>query len=105
MLDDANFGVDPSKQSLAAMGKAASVGLPQWAQLFGVFGIGATGVALIVAAILDPEPTSKLGLIVGTGGFLLVTGGLGGIRVLTGLKPKSVVFDGEKKTIGVSWRK
>lgn len=90
LVNDAKLNIDPAEMTLPNMGRAAAVTWDQWVQLGGVFGIGATGVGLIVLAVLDPEPTSKLGLMVGAGALLAATGAFGGIYVLTGLKPSRV---------------
>jgi hypothetical protein len=39
---------------------------------------------------MDPEPTSKLGLLIGGGVTCVLCGGFGAIRILTHLKPPNV---------------
>jgi len=52
-----------------------------------------TGIWLVSAAILDPEPTSKLGLMVGGGIVLVATGGTASIGILLYLKPPKYQID------------
>jgi hypothetical protein len=45
-------------------------------------GLSSSGVWIVILAIADPEPTTKLGLLI-TGGFILaLTGGYGTLRAL-----------------------
>ena len=56
-----------------------------WQQIVGVLsGIGITGVGIwmVAAAIADPEPTTKLGLLIGGGIILALTGSLGTLAAL-----------------------
>jgi hypothetical protein len=48
------------------------------------------GAAAVLLAFLDPEPTSKLGLMVGGGLACVLGGGFSAIRILTREKPPSV---------------
>ena len=86
-VDDAGIGI--TQQDLesavnlirAAKGKA---GLP-WKTIVSVLvgiGLSGAGIAMVAAAILDPEPTSKLGLLVAGGVILAITGGLGTLSAL-----------------------
>jgi hypothetical protein len=45
---------------------------------------------MVVLAFLDPEPTSKLGLLVGGGAVCVLTGGLTAVRILTKMRPPNV---------------
>ena len=45
-------------------------------------GITASGVWLVLLAIVDPEPTTKLGLLIAGGFILAITGGYGTLRAL-----------------------
>ena len=51
------------------------------AVLFGL-GLSGAGIWMIVAAIADPEPTSKLGLLVAGGVLITLTGGMGTLAAL-----------------------
>ena len=86
-IDDAGIGIAQrdleSAVNLirAAKGKA---GLP-WKTIASVLvgiGLSGAGVAMVAAAIFDPEPTSKLGLLVAGGVLLAFTGGLGTLSAL-----------------------
>jgi hypothetical protein len=48
------------------------------------------GAGMIVAAVVDPDPTSKLGLLVGSGALLALTGGFQTVRLLTRMKPPNI---------------
>jgi hypothetical protein len=45
---------------------------------------------MILLAFFDPEPTTKLGLIIAGGATLLLTGGFSAIYLLTKQKPPKV---------------
>jgi hypothetical protein len=59
------------------------------------------GAGLIIAAILDPDPTSKLGLLVGSGALLALTGGFQTIHLLTRLRPPSITIS--PRGIHIDW--
>jgi hypothetical protein len=91
LIDDAKTGIDPKSDSLISMARRAGISSREIAAVGVSLGLSATGVALIIAAVFDPEPTSKLGLLIG-GGVLCVLGGSGSaIMILMRLKPKEVV--------------
>jgi hypothetical protein len=72
------------------MGLRAGLSKSEWLAAFTAIGLSAAGLRIVAAAVLDPEPTSKLGLLV-AGGFLLTfCCGLTAIRILTHLKPPRV---------------
>lgn len=90
IIDDAGVGIDPAQHSLFDMGRRAP---PTRAELGSVgiaLGLSTAGVAIMVLAFLDPEPTSKLGLAIGAGAVLALTGGLSAIHVLTQKKPPQI---------------
>ncbi len=91
LLDDAGIGIDPVRDSLRDMGKKAGIGVKGIAAVLIALGMGYFGVAIIAAAIADPEPTSKLGLLVGAGAVMALGGGWGAIRILTGQRPPTVL--------------
>ena len=85
--DDAALGLqEVDVQSAIALIKAAKKhrGVP-WrniaAALTGL-GISTAGIWMVAAAIADPEPTSKLGLLVGGGVVLALTGGVSTLAAL-----------------------
>ena len=45
---------------------------------------------MIAAALADPEPTSKLALLVAAGAISVIGGGFSAIRVLTRERPPSI---------------
>ncbi len=90
LLDDAKVGIDPQSQSLVAMGIRAGLSPSDWAAVGVAVGMSAAGVMMVVLAFLDPEPTSKLGLLVGGGAVCVLTGGLTAVAVLTRRKPPSI---------------
>jgi hypothetical protein len=53
-------------------------------------GVSAAGAYLLVMAILDPEPYSKIAFARATGAFLLAGGGCSAVGVLVGHRPPTV---------------
>jgi hypothetical protein len=101
IVDDAGVGIDPRAQTLLDMGLRGKLGPGEWGAALTGLGMGVAGVVMVLAAVFDPEPTSKLGLLVGTGAVLAVTGGLGAIGVLTRRKPPDVRVS--RDGIHVTW--
>jgi hypothetical protein len=90
IIDDAHVGLDPANQSLLDMGMKAGLSRNDWTAVVVAAGMGVFGAVLIVLAILDPEPTSKLGLLIASGALLAWGGGHSAIRILTKHKPPKV---------------
>ena len=90
LIDDAKVGIDPAVDSLAAMGLKAKLTPREWSAVSVAVGLSAAGAAMVVLAFLDPEPTSKLGLLVGGGAVCVLTGGLTAVRILTKMRPPNV---------------
>ncbi len=90
LVDDAKVGIDPQSQSLLAMGMRAGLSPADWAAVGVSVGISAAGITMVVLAFLDPEPTSKLGLLVGGGAVCVLTGGLTAVGILTRRRPPSI---------------
>jgi hypothetical protein len=90
LVDDAKVGIDPAVESLAAMGLKARLTPREWSAVGVAVGLSAAGAAMVILAILDPEPTSKLGLLVGGGAMCVLTGGLTAVRILTKMRPPNV---------------
>jgi hypothetical protein len=90
LIDDANFGIDPIKESLVEMGIKGGLGFQDWVAVVISLGVAAAGAYLLVMAILDPEPFSKIAFALGTGAFLIMGGGFTAINVLTKKKPPKV---------------
>jgi hypothetical protein len=100
LIDDANLGVDPATQSLLQMGATGRLTRREWTAAGLSAGMTLFGAGLVVAAIVDPEPTSKLGLLVGSGALLALTGGFQTIRLLTRQKPPSITITAKGVHIG-----
>ena len=77
-------------RTLLQMAREAGLSRREMAGLGVALGMSATGIGMVVLAFLDPEPTSKLGLLVGGGVMCYLYGGLGALRILTNLRPPSV---------------
>jgi hypothetical protein len=92
LIDDANAGIDPRRESLVAMGIKARLTIEEWVAAGVSVGMSAAGAVMVVLAFLDPEPTSKLGLLVGGGAVCVLAGGLSAIRILTRLRPPDITF-------------
>jgi len=90
LVDDAGVGIDPTLQSLLVMGIHAKLTIQEWVAVGVGLGMSAAGVMMLVLSFLDPEPTSKLGLMVGGGTVCILGGGFGAIRVLTKQRPPNV---------------
>ncbi|MGM9424679.1 hypothetical protein [Hydrogenophaga sp. MI9] len=90
LLDDANLGVDPINQTILDMGRKANLSQREWIAVLVSLGISSAGAYLLVMAILDPEPYSKIGLAIGSGALLIAGGGFSAIRILVGHKPPNI---------------
>ena len=101
LIDDAGLGVDPATQNLLQMGATGGLTRREWTAVGISSGMTFFGAALVLLAIADPEPTSKLGLLVGSGALLALTGGFQTIRLLTRQKPPSVTIT--PKGIHIGW--
>jgi len=101
VVDDANVGIDPSADSLVSMGLKAGLSPEEWAAVGVSIGLSAAGIVMVLLAFFDPEPTSKLGLLVGGGAICVFSGGLSAVRILTKLRPPSVEVG--PRGIRISW--
>ena len=90
LIDDARLGVDPLRDTLLQMGRKANLSKREWLAVLVALGVGLAGAYLLVAAILDPEPYSKIAFALATGAALLASGGFAAIRVLVGHKPPNI---------------
>jgi hypothetical protein len=90
LLDDAQIGVDPINETLLDMGRKGKLSPREWVGVIVALGVGGFGAWLVVMAVLDPEPYSKIGLAIGAGTLMTLGGGFAAIRILTGHKPPSV---------------
>lgn len=92
LIDDAGAGIDPARQSLLQMGLTGKLTRREWTAVALSAGLTVFGAGMIVAAVLDPDPTSKLSLLVGSGALLALTGGFQTIRLLTRQRPPSITI-------------
>lgn len=101
LIDDANLGIDPATQSLLQMGLAGKLTRKEWTAVTISGGMTIFGATMVVLAILDPDPTSKLGLLVASGSLLALTGGFQTIRLLTRQKPPAITISA--RGIHIDW--
>jgi hypothetical protein len=101
LIDDGGIGIDPATQSLLQMGLAGKLSRKEWTAVSVSAGMTLFGAALVVLAIVDPDPTSKLGLLIGSGAILALTGGFQTIRLLTRQKPPSITISA--KGVHIDW--
>lgn len=94
LIDDANTGIDPSTQKLLEMGKEMGLTQREWVAVLSALGVSAAGIAMIILAIIDPEPTSKLGLLIAGGAVALLGGGFSAIKILTKVAPEVEIGKG-----------
>jgi hypothetical protein len=90
LLDDAKVGVDPRNDTILQMGVKAGLSRREWSATLICLGVAGIGVWLVVAAVLDPEPFSKVFATIAAGAVLLSTGSLMAVRILTHIKPPNV---------------
>lgn len=90
LIDDAGLGLDPAQQTLLQMAKHARLSKREIAGACVALGMSAAGMVMVVLAFLDPEPTTKLGLLVGGGVACVLGGGFSAIRILTSHKPPDI---------------
>jgi hypothetical protein len=99
LLDDAKIGLT-EKDLISAVTlirvakKKAGLPFKTIAQALTSIGITGAGIYIVILAIADPEPTSKLGLLITGGLILAVTGSLGALSSL------GVKFSIAAKTFG-----
>ncbi|MFB3077929.1 MAG: hypothetical protein ACE1Y4_07960, partial [Lysobacterales bacterium] len=77
-------------QSLLEMGRTAGLSRQEWASVLISLGLSGAGIWMVIVAIVSPEPTSKLGLLVVGGSVLIFSGGFSAIRILTDRRPPTV---------------
>jgi hypothetical protein len=87
LIDDKELGLSEKDVQSAVnlmrfLKKENHLNIKEISQVLVGLGITASGVWMVVAAIADPEPTSKLGLLIGGGLILAITGSLGTLRAL-----------------------
>ena len=90
IVDDAKVGIDVSKDSIFNMGRKAKLSSANITAVCVALGMSTAGIGMILLAFFDPEPTTKLGLLIAGGTTVLLTGGFSAIHVLTQQKPPKV---------------
>ena len=90
IVDDAHLGINPEDQTLLQMARISGLSKREIAGVSVALGMSGVGVTMVILAFLDPEPTSKLGLMVGGGAVCVLGGGFSAIRILTQHKPPNI---------------
>ena len=101
IIDDANVGINPADHTLFDMARKAELSTAEITAVCVACGMGIAGVSMVILAFFDPEPTSKLALLVGSGVVLALTGGLSAIYVLSKKKPPNIKVG--KGGFEISW--
>lgn len=101
LIDDANLGIHPEDQTLLQMARHSGLSRREIAGATVALGMSGAGLTMVILAFLDPEPTSKLGLLVGGGVVCVLGGGFSAIRILTNHKPPNV--KATPQGIEISW--
>jgi hypothetical protein len=90
LVDDALVGIDPRSQTILDMGRKGRLTAQEWTGVLVTLGVASVGAWLLVMAVLDPEPYSKVAAAIATGAILLGSGGFYAVRILTKVKPPGV---------------
>ncbi len=101
LINDANLNIDPETETILTMGRKANLTKTQWFAVLVSLGVSTAGLYIVYAAIMDPEPTSKLLLMISGGIALIGTGGVTAIGILTKKKPPHIEVSKDKFII--SW--
>ena len=101
VIDDANVGIDPSTHTLFDMGRKAELSTAEITAVCVSCGMSIAGIGMVLLAFYDPEPTTKLGLLVACGAVLALTGGFSAIYILTKKKPPNIKVG--KNGIEIAW--
>jgi hypothetical protein len=95
IVDDAHIGIDPQSDSLLTMGWKAKLTVREWFAVAISLGVSVAGAYLLVVAIVDEEPFSKIAVALITGAVLLGSGGFMAVRILTKIKPPNIKVAGD----------
>jgi len=90
VVDDAKVGIDLTTDTIFNIARKAKLSTAEITAVCIAIGMSAAGIGMILLAFFDPEPTTKLGLLIAGGATLLLTGGFSAIKVLTKQKPPKV---------------
>jgi len=102
LIDDARVGVDPSNYTLLQMARQVRLSHREIAGVCVGLGMSAAGVGMVILAFVDPEPTSKLGLLIAGGVACVLCGGAGALQVLTHVRPPIVRITA--RGIEIAWK-
>jgi hypothetical protein len=91
LQDDAQIGIDPKSDTLLRMVLKAKLSPREIAGVVISLGVSVLGAWLVVMAVLDPEPYSKVAAVIATGAAMVLGGGFLAVRILTDVKPPNVV--------------
>jgi hypothetical protein len=102
--DDLGVGIDPARQTVLNMARLARLTVREWTGVGVSLGLSGAGILMVVLAFVDPEPTSKLGLLVGGGAACVFTGGVAALRILVSHRPPRVrLAAGKVAQFEISW--
>lgn len=101
LIDDAHLGINPGDQTLLQMARVSGLSRREILGVSVALGMSGVGVTMMILAFIDPEPTSKLGLLVGGGAVCVLGGGFSAIRILTQHKPPNIKATAQG--IEISW--
>jgi len=101
LVDDAHLGINPGDQTLLQMARVSGLSRREILSVSVALGMSGIGVTMMILAFIDPEPTSKLGLLVGGGAVCVLGGGFSAIRILTQHKPPNIKATAQG--IEISW--
>jgi len=94
VTDDANVGINPETDSLYQMALTAKLSTGDVLGGCVACGMAASGVTCVLLAVFDPEPTSKLTLLVCGGLALIAMGGGSAIYIFTKKRPPGIKVSG-----------
>jgi hypothetical protein len=92
LYDDAQVGINPKFDTIFQMGAKARLGVQQWTAVVVALGVAATGAYLVVMAVIDPEPFSKIAFALGAGTVMVLGGGFSAVQTLTQQRPPKITL-------------
>jgi hypothetical protein len=90
LVDDAALGINPEDQTLLQMARVSGLSRRELVSVCVALGMSGVGLTMVILAFVDPEPTSKLGLLVGGGAVCVLGGGFSAIGILMNHKPPNI---------------
>ncbi len=87
LIDDAGLGISESDlqsavELIKALNNRKQLSRNKLLQILTGLGLSGIGIGAIIVAIFDPEPTSKLSILLAGGILLILTGGLSVLKAL-----------------------